>query len=183
VNDNQEVSELAALTRPGSSYVPPPQPELPADDPAERRVIGFLKISRTSSGMTLREIAGGSALAIAAVRNALERLVAAGAVRHDDASEVNYRRYLLTATPVQVPPPPAPEQTADERWSTEQRRRALDAEANRRAPEPKAYSPSEADITAALEARKVKPLSDEERKQLELGAGRVPINPQIAIRK
>jgi hypothetical protein len=178
------VSELAGLTMAGRG-VPPAQPSAePQPDPSEKRVMGFLRISHTSVGMTLREISGGSSTPIADVRAALERLVAQGAVHHNDAPEQNYRRYRLASAPVQAPPAPAAEMSADDRWNLEQRRRVLREEAAKRTPEPIRYEPTPAEVEAELQKRKqVKPLTAEERELVKLGEGRVPRNPQVFVKR
>jgi hypothetical protein len=165
------------------SAEPSAQPVVEAD-PTEARVLAFLKVCHLATGLTYREISGGTGLQIPTVKDALEQLVAAGAVRHDDAPEQNFRRHTLTASVPAAPSARASEPTAEERWARESRQRVLAAEASQRKPEQPQYSPTEEEISAELERRKkVTPLTDAERKQLELGAGRVPINPQIAVRK
>jgi hypothetical protein len=161
----------------------PAEPVIQAD-PNEQKILKFIGICHVSDGLTYREIANGCDLPIASVKTALASLVQKGMLTSSEEPEPNYRRYRLTATVPAASSGPASEPTADERWARESRQRVLAAEASRRAPESKRYTPTEEEITAELERRKqVTPLTDAEGRELELGAGRVPINPQIAVRK
>lgn len=84
---------------------PPVQPVVKVD-PVEQKVMAFLRVCRTTTGLTVREVSGGTGIPVADVRRALESLVTVGEVHHDDAPEQNYRRYRLSGSAPAAPPTP-----------------------------------------------------------------------------
>jgi hypothetical protein len=159
----------------------------PQLDPIEEKVLAFLRICHLTSGLTFREVAGGTALPIAEAKRALESLVANGTVKHSGEPEPNYRRYSLTAPEPEAPAPPVDRRSKEQRWSDEAaaKQRAAD-EALKPKPQPR-YQPTADEVQAALDAeearRKAIVFTPEEREYLRRMEGRVPINPQSVIVK
>ena len=188
----------ATLSTPAVPVTPPAEPtvskvgdspEAPQVDPVEQKVLAFVRICHVTDGLTYKEIAGGTSLLISAVRHALESLVANGTLKHSGEDESNYRRYMLAVSePVQSAQPVEDFRTSSQVWDYQQRQRVAVEEAAKRPPEPKRYSPSESEVTAALDAEAEKKttlvLSPEERQSLDISMrNRRPINQQQFIKR
>jgi hypothetical protein len=147
------------------------------------KVREFLTHTRTA---TRNEIAGGTGLPRDAVQSILDAVVAAGEVVKQ-GDETNSARYSLAGvSTVSESALPQPIKTAAEVWADNARREGL-AMWKKSHPEEypasqKRYEPSSEEIDAEIEKRKVEPLTEHDRIQLEIATrNRKPRNPQAHI--
>jgi hypothetical protein len=159
----------------------------PLVDPIEQKVLAFLRVCHLTDGLTYREVAGGTSLPIADVKAALERLVAAGDVKHTDVPEPNYRRYSLTAIVPEVPAPSPDKRSKEQIWSDNAYARVRAEEAAKLPPPTPRYEPTDAEVQAAMDAEAARKaaavLTPEQREFLRLTEGRVPRNPQAFVKR
>jgi hypothetical protein len=146
------------------------------------KVHEFLKGNRN---VTAREISGGSGVPIESVVVILGAVLSAGEIVETGGS-ANTTTYSLTGSTLPVvEPSPASYVSEEARWNAgaQARERAL-AEARKPKPEP-SYQPTEAELQAALDAKKTTHvLTEDERRELKLGEGhRGGVNPQLFIRR
>jgi hypothetical protein len=179
INSLEEAKQAAASTLDCGEILSPETPQ----DPVEQKVLKFLGICRTSVGLTAREISGGTGLPISDVKVALAALVTAGTVLSDDGYE-NQRRYTLSSPVTEQPEVPAQQTLNPAEQQLREAAQKHQAEVLAKTPQPKRHIVTDAELDAELAKRKtVTPLTVEERRLLDLGRDRVPINPQSVIRR
>src|SRR5579862_843872 len=151
----------------------------------QESILKFIQYEPPSTGLTAREISGAVQLSIGETRQILDDLFAAREIRLVDLdAEMNLRRYLPKGWTAAVPATePVDLRSAEQVWSDPERVRAL-ADWKREHPEespesPKSYEPSDSEIEDEIRKRKVEPLSEAERRDLEMRQrDRTPRNPQ-----
>jgi hypothetical protein len=189
------IAELSTLTAAGSGYVPPAvepiaeaqhvsQPE-PAVDPNEERIVKFIRVCHLPEGIHADEMRGACGIPKDAVMVAINSLLAKGIIRHNGAIEVNHRRYMLTASEPEQPvaPPAETQQSRDAKFNAECQARWR-AENPLPAP-PKPTVITDAEVEAELaKMRAVKPISPEERRDLEQRErNRRPVSQNLFIKR
>jgi hypothetical protein len=158
-------------------------PAEPQANPAEQKVVAFIKLCHLTDGLTYREIASGCDLQIADVKAALASLVASGVLSHSDEAEPNYRRYNL-ATPVPAAAPPAePYVSPEARWAAEAQQRQR-AELAAKYPQPIIRS-TVPPLDEIVLPEPAKPLTPEERRLHDslIPKGRISRNPQEYVKR
>jgi hypothetical protein len=149
----------------------------------EQQVYEFLKGSRNC---TAKELANGLCLPLETVQSVLDVVVHAGEViRIDGDGAQNTARYNLAGMPTPVVETPTAQwKSTEQLWPDRERARVLSEEKLKNPPpQPKRYTPTDAEVESEMVERKsVKPLTPEERQQIKLMEGRTPRNPQIFVK-